>query len=135
MNGRWPSINKAFMGDIDMVFLSETHANVTILEKINGFTIFGDPDIPTPVYHGGLAVHVKDHLSQYVKNLRYGKCSLSFSLSIIPNVFFMGIYVYPIDSLNFDNIGYGVLINDIRYWLEKVISQLLVEILTADLEI
>ena len=90
-----------------------------MLEKINGFTIFGDPDIPTPVYHGGLAVYVKDHLSQYVKNLRYGKCSLSFSLSIFPNVFFMGIYVYPIDSLDFDNIDYGVLINDIRYWLEK----------------
>ena len=31
----------------------------------------------------------------------------------------MGVYVYPMDSLNFDIIDYGVLINHIRYWLEK----------------
>ena len=89
VNGRLSSINKAFMRDMDIVFLSETHANVNILEKVNGFTIFVDLNIPIPIYHGGLAVYVKDHLAQYVTNICYGKCSISFDLNIIPNTCFL----------------------------------------------
>ena len=72
----------------DIVFLTETHANVKLIKNIDGFTLFGNPNIPTPVTHGGLAVFVKHSLAQHVKSLRYGKSSLSF---IFPGIFFMGV--------------------------------------------
>ena len=73
------------MNQNDIIFLSETHANTKIMEEIKGYYLFGNPDVPIPVSHGGLAVYVKDDLAQHVNNIRYGKCTLSFNLSIIPN--------------------------------------------------
>ena len=107
------------MNQNDIIFLSETRAITKIMEEIKGYNLFGNPDVPIPVSHGGLAVYVKDDLAQYVNNIRYGKCTLSFNLSIIPNVFLMGVYIYPTDSKNYDITDYRICINNIRYWLEK----------------
>ena len=53
----------------DIIFLSETHANIKIMKPIKGYTLFGNPDVPIPVTHGGIAVYVKNHLEQYVNNI------------------------------------------------------------------
>ena len=98
----------------DIVFLCETHTNVSSLPTIHGFTIFGDPSFPLFIKHGGLAVYIKNNLAQYINELRFGKCTFSFNISCLPNTFFMGTYVYPIDSENFDDTDYGSMIDDIR---------------------
>ena len=43
--------------------------------------------------------------------------SFSFSLSNIPNLFFMGVYIYPINSLNYEHTDYVSIVDDINYWL------------------
>ena len=107
------------MNTKDIIFLSESHANVKILEDVPGFKLFGNPNTPIPVTHGGIAVYVTNYLAQYVINLRYGKSSLSFCISTLPNTFFMGVYVYPTDSTNSDLTDFGELIDDISYWMDK----------------
>ena len=79
------------MRNKDFIFISETHANVKSLDFIPNFQAFGDPGFPLFQRHGGMAVYVTDVYAQYMVNLRFTKCTLSFSLSVIPDVFFMGV--------------------------------------------
>ena len=80
-----------------MIFLSETHAKVKRMENIR-FTLFDSPDVLIPISHVGLAVYVKNELAHYINNVRYDKSTLSF---------FMGVYIYPTDSKNYDVADYG----------------------------
>ena len=107
------------MQDLDIVFLSETHCNVKGLGDVNGFTKYGDPSFPVVQKHGGLAVYIKDFYAQYMKDLRFSKSTISFTVSNIPNVFFMGLYIYPSDSRNFKDTDFASVVNDINYWLLK----------------
>ena len=105
------------MEDKDVIFLSETHCNVNSLEHKSGFNVYGDPTFPLFQRHGGLAVFVNECYDPYVNNLRFSKCTISFSLSIIPKVFFMGVYIYPIDWYNHDVCDYGIVIEEVNFWL------------------
>ena len=58
-------------------------------------------------------------LAQYVKDLRFSKSSISFIISTIPNVFFMGIYIYPVDSQSYKDTDFGTVIDEINYWMRK----------------
>ena len=107
------------MKNLDIIFLSETHCSVNILDNVNGFTKYGDPAFPMVKKHGGAAVYVRDEYVKYVKNLRFSKSIISFSPSNIPNLFFMGVYIYPIDSCNYEDTDYGSVVDDIKYWLTK----------------
>ena len=103
----------------DIVFLCETHCNVKSVEEVYGFTAFGDPSFPLFQRHGGLVAYIKNSYSQYVHNLRFTKCTISFSIYIIPKIFFIGVYIYPGDSVNYEDADFGTLIEEINYWLSK----------------
>ena len=107
------------MKNLDIIFLSETHCSTKVLENVNCFTKYGDPAFPTVQKHGGLAVYVRDEYAKYIKNLRFSKSTISFTLSNIPNLYFMGIYIYPIDSRNYEDTDYGSVVDEINYWLTK----------------
>ena len=107
------------MANKNLVFLSETHANVKLLPKVHGFTVFGDSTHPHLTKHGGISVYVKNDLVPYVNDLRFSKSTLSFRISTIPYTFFMGVYIYPYDSNNFCDTDYAELIRDIMYWMDK----------------
>ena len=119
MNGRWATINKKFLNEKDIVFLSETHANVKSLESVPDFESFGDPSFPLFQKHGGQIALVRSVYAQYISDLRFTKCTISFSLRVIPEVVFMGVYVYPPTSLNHKDTDFAVVINEIDYWLSK----------------
>ena len=119
INGTWTSVDKKIINDIDIVFLSETHSNVKSLECVQGFTAFGDPDFPHFQKHGGNAVYIKNFYGQYITNLRFTKFTISFTLSMLTNICFMGVYVYPPSSPNFKDTDYAEVINEIKYWLSK----------------
>lgn len=119
INGRWTSVDKKFINDKDIVFLSETHNNVKSLECVPGFTAFGDPDFPYFQKHGGIVVYIKNFFAQYITNLRYTKFTISFTLSVVKKVFFMGVYIYPPTSPNYKDTDYAEVINEINYWLCK----------------
>ena len=95
---RWRSIDKHFKTDKEIIFISETHCNVNSLENLNDFTVYGDPSFPALQKHGGLAVYVKNNLPEYTKNLRFSKFTISFTISIMPNIFFMGVYTLLIQK-------------------------------------
>ena len=107
------------MSQKDIVFLSETHANVLSLENIKNFTIFGNPDFPLFQNHGGLAAYVSTKYAQYVNNLRFTKCTISFSISVLPDIFFMGVYVYPHTSLHYNDTDFATVTSEINYWVSK----------------
>ena len=92
MNGRWPSIDKKFMKEVDMVFISETHAVWNTLPEIPDFKCFGDPSAPLTSSHGGLVVYVKDVLYEHLYDIRFSKCTISFKLDFIPDFAFMRVY-------------------------------------------
>ena len=107
------------MNTLDILFLSKTHCNVDVLDVISGFTKFGDKNFPLIQKHAGLAVYVRGNYAQYVKEIRYGRSSISLSINTIPNFFFMGVYIYPTDSFNYNDTDFGGLISDMNYWLMK----------------
>ena len=96
----------------DIVFLSETHVNVSSLEKVGDFTAYGDPNFALSQKHGGMAVYINTMYVQYVTDLRFTKCTLSFAMTTIPDVFFMGVYVYPQSSANYCDTDFAVVINE-----------------------
>ena len=103
----------------DIVFLSETHVNVSSLEKVRDFTAYGDPNFALSQKHGGMAVYINTMYVQYVTDLRFTKCTLSFAMTTIPDVFFMGVYVYPQSSANYCDTDFAVVINEINYWISR----------------
>ena len=107
------------MVEKDIVFLSETHANVTSLETVPTFQSFGDPSFPHFQKHGGQVVYVNSVYAQYINDLRFTKCTISFSISVIPDTFFMGVYVYPPSSSNHKDTDFAIVIDEIDYWMSK----------------
>ena len=95
------------------------HSNISSLETKTGFQVYGDPTFPLFQRDGGLAVYVKDCYSQFVNNIRFSRCTISFSISIIPHVFFMGVYIYPVDSYNYDACDFGIVVEEVNFWLNK----------------
>ena len=103
------------MDENDIIFLSETHGNISYLENRKKFKSYGNPSFPLFQRHGGLAAYVNDYYAQFINNIRYSKCTISFNISIIPKIFFMGIYVHPTDSHNFDINNFGVIIDEVQF--------------------
>ena len=58
VNGRWPLMDKKFMYDFDIIFISETHTSGQILMDINGFYKIADPDFKSS-RHGGTGAYIK----------------------------------------------------------------------------
>ncbi len=106
------------MVDYDIVFISETHSNGQLLQKVDGYNIIADPSFSFQT-HGGMASYVKSRLAPYITNIRFTKCTLSFSISIIPGFSFMLVYMYPYDSYNFELNDFGILSEEISYWINN----------------
>ena len=117
VNGRWSLVDKRFMVDYDIVFISETHANGSLLQNTNGYHIISDPSF-TSDNHGGMAAYVSLKLFPYITNIRFSKCTLSFSFTILPGFCFMLTYMYPLDSINYELSDFGILSEEINFWLE-----------------
>ena len=106
------------MADYDIVFICETHANGELLKNVDGFHIIADP-VFSSKSHGGMASYVNLKLFPYVTNIRFTKCTLSFSFSTLPGYCFMLVYMYPLDSPNFDLNDFGILSEEISFWINK----------------
>ena len=89
------------------------------MEDIENFVKFGDPNFPLFQKHGGIAVFVNSVYAQYIIDMRFTKCSISFSISVFPNIFFMGVYVYPSSSNNYRETDFAIVINEANYWMTK----------------
>ena len=110
-------VDKTFMVDYDIVFISETHANGSLLQNTNGYHIISDPSF-TSDNHGGMAAYVSLKLFPYIANIRFSKRTLSFSFTILPGFCFMLTYMYPLDSINYELSDFGILSEEINFWLE-----------------
>ena len=106
------------MVDYDVVFLSETHANGSLMKYVEGFNIIADPTF-TSNNNGGMASYVSCRLFPYITNIRFSKCTLSFSFSILPGFCFMLTYMYPLDSINYNLDDFGILSEELSYWLDN----------------
>ena len=106
------------MIDFDVVFISETHTNGSLLKHVNDFHIVADPSYSSNK-HGGIAAYVHHRLFPYIKNIRFSKCTLSFSFTIFPGFCFMLVYMYPIDSVNYELNDFGILSEEISFWLSQ----------------
>ena len=111
-------MDKTFMMDYDIVFISETHANASLLQHVNGYHIISDPSFMSNNY-GGMAAYVSLRLSPYLTNVRFSKCTLSFSVSVLPGICFMITYMFPLDSINYDLNDFGILSEEISFWLDR----------------
>ena len=107
------------MTDIDILFLLETHCSCSSMPDIKGFKAIGDPKFPLIANHGGIVVYIKRNLYDYILDLRFSKSSISFTLSIVPKIAFIGIYMYPYDSLNFTVDDFALLFQDIDFWISN----------------
>ena len=106
------------MDDYDIVFIAETHTSGKLLKIVDGFHIISDP-LFSFKSHGGMASYINLRLFPYITNIRFTKCTLSFSLSILPGFCFMLVYMYPLDSPNFDLNDFGILSEEISFWINK----------------
>ena len=104
------------MVEKDILFLTETRANANSLDNLQNFTVFGDPNFPLFQKHGGMAAYV---YAQHVTDIRFTKCTLSFALTVITDVVFMVVYVYPPSSPNYKDTDFSMVISEIDYWMSK----------------
>ena len=89
------------MNGFDIIFISETHTNGQFLPNVNGYEVISDPSFAVTT-HGGMAAYVSSsRLVPHMTHLRFTKCSLSSSLSNIPYFYFMLVYIYSTDFINF----------------------------------
>ena len=86
-----------------------------LLKQVDGFQVVSDPLFYSNC-HGGLAAYVKDNLFPHLTNIRFSKCTLSFSIATIPNCYFMLVYMYPLDSINYNLGDFGILIEEMTFW-------------------
>ena len=64
-----------------------------------------------------MAAYVNFKLYSYITNIRFIKCTLSFSFNTLPSFCFMLIYMFPRDSINYDLNDFGTLSEEISYWV------------------
>ena len=107
------------MKDMDIVFISESHCSCSSMPEINGFKIVGDPKFPLISTHGGNVAYIKNDIYEHMQSLRFSKCSISFKFNFAPGIVFMGVYIYPYDSYNYDDCDFALLSSEIEYWLCK----------------
>ena len=119
VNGRWRLANKDFLECTDVLFISECHCSIQIMPEIDGFKIVGEEDVPLVSKHGGNVVYIRNDLYEHLLTLRFSKVSISFNFTFAPNVVFMGIYIYPIDSVNYNDGDFALLSKEIEFWLER----------------
>ena len=100
----------------DIVLLCETHCNKNLLPQINGYEIIADPNFPESTTHGGIAGYIKANFYKYITNIRFSKCTLSFTFSFLPHFCYMMVYLYPVDSKNYDDTDFGTLAEEIIFW-------------------
>ena len=111
-------LDKSYMDEYDIIFIPETHSSRHTLLDISGFHKVVDP-LFNASKHDGIVAYIKTRLYSDMTNLRFSKCSLSFSLSSIPQFFFILVYMYPVDSLNFK---LGTLSEDILFLTNRGIT-------------
>ena len=98
----------------------ETHVNGLLLPNIDGYRIIADPTFPMIAQHGGIAAYVT--VKYFATGIRFSKCTLSFSLDTLREYCFIGVYIYPIDSINFSNSEFGILSEELSFWLNRGIT-------------
>ena len=86
------------------VFLSEIKTSAKI--SCTGFTVFQHS--AKQGHRGGVALLIKPGISKFIQNLdRSYENVLSFELSIVPGIIFIGCYIAPADSPYYDPAVFG----------------------------
>ena len=86
------------------MFLSEIKTKAKI--SCTGFTVFQHP--AKQGHRGGVALLIRPGLSKFIQKLdRSYENVLSFELSIVPDVIFIGCYIAPSDSPYYDAAVFG----------------------------
>ena len=105
------------MNELDILFLLETHCNCTSMPVISGFRAIGDPKFPLTAAHGGIVVYIKNNIYDHMQRIRFSRCCVSFNFTFAPKIVFIGVYVYPYDSLNFTESDFATLVCEIKFWI------------------
>ena len=119
INSCWNIVDKNFMKDFDILFLLETHCNSSSMPSISGFNVIGDPTFPLVSSHGGTVVYIKNEFFKHIQQIRYGRCTIPFNFTFALKVVFIGVYIYPYDSLNFRDSDFATILCEMDYWLCK----------------
>ena len=86
------------------MFLSEIKTTAKI--SCTGYTVFQHP--AKQGHRGGVALMIKPELTKFIKKLdRSYENVISFELSIIPDIMFIGCYIAPADSPYYDPAVFG----------------------------
>ena len=131
INGRWNIVDKNFMEAYDIIFLTETHCNCTSMPAIPGFKVSGDPKFPQISSHGGIVAYIRCDIFEHIQQIRFGKCSMSIRFNFAHNLVLMAVYIYPYDSINFDDNDFTILSSEISYWLEQGLTPIIAGDLNA----
>ena len=95
---------KNLFKNYEVIFLTEIKTSQKIL--CTGFTVYQNS--AKKGHRGGIAVLIKHHLAQFVKNLdRSYENVISFELDFLPDILFLGCYITPKDSPYYDAAIYG----------------------------
>ena len=95
---------KEMLQDYTFVFLSEIKTSAKI--SCTGFTVFQHS--AKQGHRGGVALLIKPGICKFIQNLdRSYENVLSFELSIIPGIIFVGCYISPDDSPYYDAAVFG----------------------------
>ena len=83
------------------------------------YFILFDPNFPLTTYQGGQATYVSVKFSSFLSNIRYSKCTIAFSFSIIPNYSFMSVYINPVNSDFYSLDDFGLVSEELTFWNDK----------------
>ena len=95
------------------------YQSILATHDLTGFQILFDPNFPLTTYQGGQATYVSVKFSSFLSNIRYSKCTIAFSFSIIPNYSFMSVYINPVNSDFYSLDDFGLVSEELTFWNDK----------------
>ena len=107
------------MSDYDIVFISETHCNGSLLPIVSGFQKIFDPNFPLTASQGGQAAYIHRKLFTVLDIVRYTKCTLSLSFTTLCSYSFMSVYINPVNSNYYSLNDFGLIAEELSHWKEK----------------
>ena len=78
----------------DIIFIFESNLPHLALPKIDGYTVFSNPENKY-CKHGGIAMYIKDNISSNIFDITYNECFMTFRLDFTPERMFGGVYIQP----------------------------------------
>ena len=101
----WCNVNKRFyiiLKNLSPIKYFAQYLGYDVIPEIYGYRKLADPSIRM-LNHGGVVAYVHNSLSTNVFDISYKKCFLSLHFDFNPMFVFIGTYIQPENSLNFNS--------------------------------